>query len=260
LGQYPAPYYETFTGLAWLSAITRKARLGTSVIVVPYRHPILIATMAANVDQLSEGRLVLGVGVGWVKSESQALGLPYEKRGAMTDDYLAALKALWTQDVASYEGPFVSFRDVKISPKPLQSPHPPIWVGGDSDAALRRAVRFGEAWHPIGRPVGWMREALPRLRQMAEKEGRPVPPLCPRIWCRLTESPLPEEQRVAGEGTIDQVRRDMEALQALGAEYVLLDTKRNSPTALSPRHHEEAWRTLCVLAEKVIDVEKETVR
>ncbi|MCH8207306.1 MAG: TIGR03619 family F420-dependent LLM class oxidoreductase [Chloroflexi bacterium] len=259
--EYPAPYYEPFTSLAWLAAHTTRIALGTTVIVVPYRHPVHLAHLVANVDQLSGGRLIFGVGVGHFPTEFEALGVPYEKRGAMTDDYLAAIKVLWAEDNASYEGPFVSFRDVTVSPKPLQSPHPPIWVGGNSRAAMRRAVRFGAAWHPIGVRVSWLKlRALPLIGSVAEAEGKPVPALCPRIWARLTDSPLPEEERVAGEGTLDQVRGDLEALEALGAEYVLLDTKRNSPTALSPRHHEEAWRTLTVLAERALDLQSETVR
>ena len=261
LEEYPAPYYEPFTNLAWLAAHTEKIELGTTVIVVPYRHPVHLAHMTGNVDQLSGGRLIFGVGVGWAESEFEVLGLPFRKRGAMTDDYLAAIKALWTQDVASFESPSVSFKDVTVAPKPVQSPHPPIWVGGSSEAALRRAVRFGQAWHPIGVRVDWLRDsALPRMRRLAESEEMSVPALCPRIWCRLTESPLPEEERLAGEGTIDQVHRDLEALQELGAEYVLLDTKRNSPTAGSASHHEEAWPTLTTLADRVLDLERETVR
>ena len=127
---------------------------------------------------------------------------------------------------------------------------------------MRRAVRFGDAWPSDSDSyrLAQRYRAPPRLQQIAEKEGRAVPALCPRIYCRLTDSPLPENERVAGEGTLDQVHGDLEALQALGAEYVLLDTKRNSPTAASPRHHEEAWRTLATLAEKVIDLDGETVR
>ena len=261
LEEYPAPYYEPFTNLAWLAAHTEKIELGTTVIVVPYRHPVHLAHMTGNVDQLSGGRFIFGVGVGWAESEFEALGLPFAKRGAMTDDYLAAIKALWTEEVASFESPSVSFKDVTVAPKPVQSPHPPIWVGGSSNAALRRAVQLGQAWHPIGVRVDWLRDsALPRMRRLAESEGLGVPALCPRIWCRLTESPLPEEGRLAGEGTIDQVHHDLEALQELGAEYVLLDTKRNSPTTGSAHHHEEAWRTLATLAEQVLDLERETVR
>ena len=258
---YSAPYYEPFTNLAWLSAQTKKVKLGTTVIVIPYRHPAYMSHLTANVDQLSGGRFIFGVGVGYVQSEFEALGVPFEHRGAMTDDYLAAIKTLWTNEVASYDGPFVSFRDVMVSPKPAQSPHPPIWVGGHTRMAIRRAVRFGQAWHPGGLSVSWMRDkGLPRLRQAAESEGAPMPAFCPRIYGRLTDSPLAEEERVAGEGTLDQVRGDLEALQAMGADYVLLDTKRNSPTGQSPRHHEEAWRTLAVLAEKALDLENETVR
>jgi probable F420-dependent oxidoreductase len=261
LAQYPEPYYEPFTNMAWLAAKTRAIQFGTTVIVVPYRHPLLLAHLTANIDQLSAGRLIFGVGVGWAQQEFAALGVPYHQRGAMTNDYLAALKTLWTHDVASYDGPYVSFRDVKLSPKPYQHPHPPIWVGGSSAAALKRAVRFGNAWHPIGSRVDWLKqEALPQLQRLADREGKPVPALCPRIWCRLTEAPLPEDSRSAGEGTLDQVQRDLEALQELGATYVLLDTKRNSSTALSPTHHEEAWRTLSILAEKVIDFDQACVR
>jgi probable F420-dependent oxidoreductase len=258
---YPAPYYEPFTNLAWLAAQTQRMELGTTVIVIPYRHPAYMALLSANIDQLSGGRLIFGVGVGYLESEFVALGVPYEHRGPMTDDYLEAIKVLWTNDVASYDGPFVSFRDVRISPKPVQSPYPPIWVGGHSRPAIRRAARFGQAWHPIGVSVPWLRdEGLPLLRRMADSQRRAVPALCPRIFCRLTDSPLPEDERVAGEGTLDQVRGDLEALQELGAEYVLLDTKRNNPTAGSPRHHEDAWRTLTVLAEKALDLENESVR
>ena len=261
LAEYPAPYYEAFTSLAWLAAHTSKIKLGISVVVLPYRHPVHMAHLSANVDQLSGGRLIFGVGSGHSAGEFEALGVPFHQRGRMADDYLAAIHALWTADVASYDGEFVSFKDVMVSPRPIQSPHPPVWVGGNSRAGIRRAVRFGQAWHPIGVTIPWLRdEGLPLLRRIADQEGRPVPSLCPRIWCRLTDSPLSEDDRVAGEGTLDQVRGDLEALEALGAEYVLLDTKRNSPTALTERHHEEAWRTLTILAEKAFDLENETVR
>lgn len=259
--RYAEPYYEPFTNMAWLAAKTRAMQIGTTVIVMPYRHPAHLAHLTANVDQLSQGRLIFGVGVGWARQEFEALGVPYHRRGAMTDDYLAALKMLWTHDVASYEGPFVAFRDVKLSPKPVQKPHPPIWVGGSSEAGLRRAVRFGDGWHPIRPSVAWLRNhGLAQLRQIAETEGKPVPALCPRIWCRLTGTPLPEDERVAGEGTLDQVRHDLDALQEMGATHVLLDTKGNSPTAMSPDHYREAWRTLSILAEQAIDFDNESVR
>lgn len=257
--RYPAPFYDPFTGLAWLAGLTRRVELGTTVVILPYRHPLETARLAANVDRLSGGRFILGVGVGWARQEFEALGVPFERRGAMSNDYLAAITRLWTRDVASYDGQFVSFRNVHTAPRPVRSPHPPIWVGGPSDAALRRAARFGDAWHPIRVRIGWLRDTgLPRLREIAAAEGKPVPALCPRIRLRLTDTPMPEGERIAGEGTLDQVRADFEALAALGAAYVVLDTYADDPEAT--RHHEVAWRMLATLAEQVLDLGRETLR
>lgn len=208
--RYPAPYYEPFTALGWLAALTRTAELGTTVVIVPCRHPLETARMAASIDRLSGGRLIFWAGVGWARQEFEALGVPFERRGAMTDDYLAAIKACWTTDVASHDGPLVRFRDVHTAPRPVPAPHQPIWVGGSSDAALRRAVRLGDAWHPIRIRIGWLRDqGVPRLREIAAAEGRPVPALCPRMRLRLTEATLPDDGRLAGEGTLDLPRETL---------------------------------------------------
>ena len=114
--QYPPPFYEPFTTLAWLAGITKRIRLGTTVLIMPYRHPLLTARMAANLHLLSGGRFVLGVGVGWARQEFEALGVPFNRRGAMTDDYLAAVRAHWNQDVAEHHGPFVDFTGVRTAP------------------------------------------------------------------------------------------------------------------------------------------------
>ena len=257
--RYPAPFYDPFTALGWLAALTRRVELGTTVIILPYRHPLETARMAANLDRLSSGRLILGIGAGWAKQEFEALGVPFHRRGAITDDYLAAIKAAWTHDVASYEGQFVSFKDVHSTPRPARAPHPPIWVGGASDAALRRAVRHGDGWHPIRIRVDWLRDkGLPRLREIAEAERMPTPALCPRIRLRLTPSPLTEEERVAGEGTLGQVRADLETLQSLGARYVLLDTYADEPEAT--RRPERGWEMLTTVAERILDLPRETLR
>src|SRR2546430_13897456 len=139
VARYPAPYYDPFVTLGWLARATQRMELGTTVVILPYRHPLHTARLTANVDQLSGGRFIFGVGVGWAKQEFATLGVPFERRGAMSNDYLAAIKTAWTSDPASYNGPFVSFRDVHTGPRPVRSPHPPIWVGGARDAAPRRA-------------------------------------------------------------------------------------------------------------------------
>ncbi len=259
VARYPAPYYDPFVTLGWLARLTRRVELGTTVVILPYRHPLHTARLTANLDQLCGGRFIFGVGVGWAKQEFEALGIPFERRGAVSNDYLAAIKTAWTSDPASYTGPFVSFRDVHTGPLPVRSPHPPIWVGGASEAAIRRAVRLGDGWHPIRVRMPWLRDTgLPKLRAIADQEGRPLPALCPRIRLRVTHTTLPDDQRIAGEGSLDQVRADLEALATLGASHVLLDTYADDPEAT--RHHETAWRMLALLAEQVLDLPKETLR
>ena len=229
------------------------------MVILPYRHPLHTARLTANLDRLSGGRFIFGVGVGWAKQEFEALGVPFERRGAMSSDYLAAIKTAWTSDPASYAGPFVSFRDVRTGPSPVRSPHPPIWVGGGSEAAMRRAVRLGDAWHPIRIRVPSLRDSgLPKLREIAEKEGRPVPALCPRIRLDITDTKRPDDQRIAGEGSLDQIRGDLVELEALGASHVLLDTYTDDAEAT--RDHERAWRMLAVLAEQVLDLPRATLR
>jgi alkanesulfonate monooxygenase SsuD/methylene tetrahydromethanopterin reductase-like flavin-dependent oxidoreductase (luciferase family) len=242
--QYPAPFYEPFTTLSWLAGLTRGIRLGTTVLIVPYRHPLLIARMAANLNDLSGGRLVLGVGVGWAREEFGALGVPFRDRGRLTDEYLLAIRAAW-QDETDY-----------------RSGHIPLWIGGNSDAALRRAVRLGDAWHPLRFTPGWMAEAAGRLTACAADQGRPAPALMPRIALRLTDAPVTASisggDRLAGHGTIDQIMADLGQLRALGADTVVLDPFNGD-------HHEttqpeRAWRTLATVAERAGSQDIDTER
>ncbi|MCH8744979.1 MAG: TIGR03619 family F420-dependent LLM class oxidoreductase [Chloroflexi bacterium] len=257
--RYPAPFYEPISTLGWLSGITTDIEIGTTVIIMPYRNVLEIAKATANIDQFSGGRLILGVGIGWAQQEFDALRVPFNQRGAITNEYLEALKILWTQDVASYQGKFVSFTDVHTAPRPLQTPHPPIWVGGPSDAALRRAVRYADAWHPIRISMDWFKnKGIPRLTAIAQEEGRPVPALCPRIKLRISDSPAGDDGRLLGEGNLEQVRRDLAGLEELGCDYVLLDTFYDDLEAV--KNNEAAWRLLAVMAEQVLDLKNQTVR
>ena len=256
--RYPAPFYEPLSTLGWLAGITTM-EIGSTVIIVPYRSPLETAKACANIDQLSGGRFIFGVGVGWAEGEFDILGAPFNRRGAMTDEYLDAMKVLWTEDVASFEGKYVSFRDVNTAPRPVQQPHPPIWVGGPSAAAMRRAVRKGSAWHPIRITVDHLRDTdFPLLKRIADEEGKPVPDLCPRIRLRITDSSMSETERLAGEGTMDQIRRDLDELQALGCTYVLLDSFYGDVEAT--KNHETTWRMLAAVAEEALDLKNESVR
>jgi len=242
--QYPAPFYEPFTTLSWLAGLTRGIRLGTTVLIVPYRHPLLIARMAANLNDLSGGRLVLGVGVGWAREEFGALGVPFRDRGRLTDEHLLAIRAAW-QDEADY-----------------RSGHIPLWIGGNSDAALRRAVRLGDAWHPLRFTPGWMAEAAGRLTACAAEQGRPAPALMPRIALRLTDAPvtasIPGADRLAGHGTIDQIMADLGQLRSLGADTVVLDPFNGDHRETT--QPERAWRTLATVAERARSHDIDTER
>jgi alkanesulfonate monooxygenase SsuD/methylene tetrahydromethanopterin reductase-like flavin-dependent oxidoreductase (luciferase family) len=242
--QYPAPFYEPFTTLSWLAGLTRGIRLGTTVLIVPYRHPLLIARMAANLNDLSGGRLVLGVGVGWAREEFGALGVPFRDRGRLTDEHLLAIRAAW-QDETDY-----------------RSGHIPLWIGGNSDAALRRAVRLGDAWHPLRFTPGWMAEAAARLTACAADQGRPAPALMPRIALRLTEAPVTASisggDRLAGHGTIDQIMADLGQLRSLGADTVVLDPFNGDHRETT--RPERAWRTLATVAERAGSQDIDTER
>jgi alkanesulfonate monooxygenase SsuD/methylene tetrahydromethanopterin reductase-like flavin-dependent oxidoreductase (luciferase family) len=226
--QYPAPFYEPFTTLSWLAGTTERIRLGTTVLVVPYRHPLLIARMAANLNDLSGGRFVLGVGVGWARQEFAALGVPFERRGTLTDDHLDTVRAAWADQ-----------KDLRGGPVP-------IWVGGNSDAAVRRAVRVGEAWHPLRFRPSWLPGAVERMRAVADERAVPVPTLAPRIALRLTASPVTDEDRLAGVGTIGQIVEDLEQLRALGADTVVLDPFNGDPN--ETHHPQSAWQALATVA------------
>jgi probable F420-dependent oxidoreductase len=256
MARYPVPIYDPFLSLGWLAAQAPRLELGTTVVILPYRHPLETARLTANLDNLCGGRFIFGVGVGWARQEFEALGVPFNRRGAMADEALEIIRRCWTEDVVSHAGRFFTFRDVHTAPRPLRTP--PIWVGGGSDAALRRAVRHGDAWHPIRIKLGWLRDALPRLERIAGEEGRSVPALCPRIRLCLTPSPMPEGERMAGHGSLDQVRSDLEMLAELGAHYVLLDTYMDDPEAT--RDHEAAWAMFAALAARALDLPRQTVR
>ena len=257
--RYPAPFYEPLSTLGWLAGITKTMEIGSTVIIVPYRNPLETAKACANIDQLSGGRFIFGVGVGWAEGEFDVLGAPFNRRGAMTDEYLEAIKQLWTEDIASFEGKYVSFKDIRTAPRPVQQPHPPIWVGGPSKAAMRRAVRHGSAWHPIRITNDQFRNTdIPLLRQIAEEEEKSVPDLCPRIRLRITGSRLDEEERLTGEGTIDQIHADLEEMQELGCTYVLLDSFYGDVEAT--KNHEATWRMLATVAESALDLGNQSVR
>ena len=219
--------------LSFLAAATTRIRLLPSVLVVPYRPAIVGAKMLATVDILSDGRLIAGVGVGWMREEFAPLGAPSAtSRGAVTDEYLAAFRALWTQAAPSFQGKHVRFNDVIFVPKPVQS-HVPIWVGGESPAALRRTARFGDGWYPASHnheapfdTPARLKAGIDRLAAAVEAEGRdPAGIDIAYLWFK---PPQWSAQRTADgarrmfTGSADDMREDAAALEAVGVTHLIV--------------------------------------
>jgi probable F420-dependent oxidoreductase len=168
------PRLEAVVALAHLAALTSRVRLGFGVIVLPQRQPVLLAKQVASVDLLSKGRVTVGVGVGYIEPELRALGASLADRGARTDEYLAAMRALWDEPAPSFQGSFVSFSDVIQRPRPVQRPHPPIVIGGHSPAAYRRAVQVGDGWYGWDLDLERAAAALAELRRALSRVERPA--------------------------------------------------------------------------------------
>ncbi|MDP6374847.1 MAG: LLM class F420-dependent oxidoreductase [Pseudomonadales bacterium] len=168
------PYWDALVTLTWIASATQHIALGTSVLVMPYLHPMVLAKELATLDCLSAGRLVVGLGVGSLPEENAALGVPYENRGRYSDEFIEVMRLLWATGRASYHGEHFSFDDIVASPKPQQNPHPPIMVGGNRPPALRRVGRYADGWHPMGLPPDSVRKRLPIIREAAAAADRPM--------------------------------------------------------------------------------------
>jgi probable F420-dependent oxidoreductase len=231
---------EQLTAVTYLAAKTSRLRLLTSVMVVPHRPAVLTAKMLATIDVLSGGRLIVGIGAGWLKEEFEAIGAPpFEERGAVTDEYMLALRELWTKDSPRFDGRFVKFKDVIFAPKPVQNPLQ-FWIGGESGPALRRSARLGDAWYPIGtnpqfpmNTLGRYKVAIERLRKLtkdAERKPEDVA-LTYRVQRFGPQVPAKADngERMMFSGTNEELIADVRALRDLGVSA--LDFNFAAPTA-----------------------------
>ena len=226
--------FDVITTLSFLAGVTERLRLLTSVMVVPHRNPILTAKMLATLDVLSEGRLILGVGAGWMKEEFRLLGAPFDDRGRATDEYIEAFIALWTQDKPTYSGAHVNFSDVIFAPRPVQRPYPPIWVGGESAAALKRTAKLGDAWHPgnnnqkkpmdtparLAAGIGELRRAVEKMGRAPESVGISLIVQNPFQW--TAEKVQDGSARRLFTGSSADMKQDAAALADVGVGHVAL--------------------------------------
>ena len=220
--------YESFTLLAYLAGITHRVRLGVAVQVLPYRPPLLNAKMLTTLDVLSGGRVVLGVGTGWCREEFEALDASFEDRGSIADEHIRLFKDVCSGEELNFHGKHYHVEGTRILPRPLQLPNPPIWVGGDSLAAMRRAALLGDGWHPIRLTPPELAEKRKRVLEMRQSHGLPVEdfPTALGIPMHLGERPLPEAYRVSLQGAPTEMASQAQTYVEAGVDtFVLRSTE-----------------------------------
>ena len=223
------PYYEPLAALSFLAGCTQRVRLGTHVLILPFRNPVVTAKMLATLDVLSGGRLILGVGVGWMEEEFEALGLDtFHQRGEVTDEYIQLYKELWTKDEPVFNGKHYQISGSGFQPKPVQKPHPPIWIGGHTGPAIRRAAKYGDGWMPIGlRPPAILEPEelagkIARLRTLTGQAGRPEDAVEVTFSTDVLFDNIAGPSRRMVSGRPEQIAGDLRQYQDLGVQSFII--------------------------------------
>jgi probable F420-dependent oxidoreductase len=216
-GDFPLPpttnFLEPLTALALVAGATERIRLGTTVLVLPHRHPVLAAKMLATLDHLAPGRVILGAGVGWMREEIELFGVPFERRGAWSDEALRIMKACWREERPSFTGAFVSFDPLGFAPKPARGTIP-IWIGGHTPRALRRVAELGDGWHAAFPSAEKLKSGLAELAAACRTAGRDLKSLT--LSARLG---------VPARYDADALVREIKALAELGVRHVVLESR-----------------------------------
>jgi probable F420-dependent oxidoreductase len=221
------PYYHPLATLSYLAATTKRVSLGTSVLVLPYHNPVELAKYAATLDQMSGGRVILGVGAGAMTEEFDALGVPFKQRGALTNESMAIMKELWTSADPKYHSERWSLAGFKFAPKPVQQPAIPLWVGGASPGAMRRAATLGDGWHPTGMTPEDFRAGREAVRGLAAAAGRDPDALAMSIRVEVEVGGKASSARAASRARLpgdqaDQMIAGIQAYQRAGVEHIVL--------------------------------------
>jgi len=232
-------FYEPMTTLAFLAGATSRVRLGISAYVMPYRNPVVTAKQVATLDRLSSGRAILGIGVGWLAEEFAALDVPFARRGRRTEDYVAVCKALWAGGEARFDGETYRLPPVRTGPRPVQAPHPPLWIAGNSARGMARAARIGDGWHGIDLAPDELRPLAMQVREQALGHGKAS------FTVSIRKGVLPGGP--AGHalyGDRDAIRRDLDAYAAAGLDYLIAGLRRTTSVDDAARALESVARAL----------------
>ena len=233
-GDSQGEYLEALALLSFLAGITSSAKLLTAVMVIPNRPPILTAKTLATIDVLSKGRVIVGCGVGWMREEYEVLGSPpFDKRGAVANEYIRAFRELWSSDAPTFEGTYTRFANIEFAPKPVQKPHPPIWTGGESPAALRRAGQLADGWYPFTdnahvalRTPEQFAEVATKVKRHAREAGRDPDSIAlayTASWYNDEEAArLPNGERRPLTGTPAQIADDIKRYADVGVRHMML--------------------------------------
>jgi len=214
---------EPISLLTHLGAVTKRVNIGTSVIILPYRNPIILAKAIATADVLSNGRVIFGAAVGWMEGEFNALNAPFADRGKVSDEYMALLKELWTNPTPTFQGDHFQVSDVTFSPMPIQKPHPPVWVGGRSRRGVRRAVEYGDFWHPSRMGPAEIAKNAAYMREYSASLGRETPPeLSVRVNLSFS-TPDTAEPRPPMQGTTEDIIGDVNEYAAAGVSHIVME-------------------------------------
>jgi probable F420-dependent oxidoreductase len=224
-----SPFLETLTALTFLAGVTERIALGASVIVLPYRHPLFTARVATSIDTLSKGRLILGVGIGWMPEEFEALGVPFKDRAGMSEEQLQIFNLLWSQERPSFDGRYYKFGEVAVNPRPVQQPRFPIWIGGESEAAQRRAARYGDAWFSyfVKTSAEELSVRFEQVRRLTAEAGREPAAVkfCSVRPIDVTDEPVPQEADTL-RGTPEQLVEALRRFDDVGVEHMALQFHR----------------------------------
>ena len=225
---------EPITTLAYLAAVTTRLRLGFSVLVLPYRHPTLNARMLGTLDVISNGRLIVGAGVGWMAEEFAALDANFDARGAVTDEHIALLKAFWTENAPDVRGSHYSITGVGMAPMPVSQPHPPIWTGGISAPALRRAANLADGWHGVRQSPDDVSRVTGRIGELRASRGASMEgfTISLRAGLDVTDVPFTGASRTPLRGSAEQVAGDLAQYRQAGLDYLVVEPRAATPDEL----------------------------